>query len=74
MVKHTIEFTLPEDEEALYHAKHGALYREVLRAVDEHLRTQIKYHNFRKTTITALQSVRETLYTECRERDLHLDD
>ena len=73
MVKHVIEFTLPEDEEALYDAQHGALYREVLRAVGEHLRTRVKYANLRKTVTVELQAVRELLYAECRERDLRLD-
>ena len=62
MMKTTIEFNLPEDQEEMRLAMNGAKYRQALSEFDEHLRARIKYGQISEEEGLILQDIRSKLY------------
>ena len=61
MPRAQLEFNLPEEEEDFRHACNGEDYYGALHAVDEHLRSRLKYEPLSLDVGEALEKVRKYL-------------
>ncbi len=71
-MKATLEFNLPEDDEALTDARKGSDWRWAVADLFNYLRSEIKHADHTAEEYNMLEAVRDKLSTILEERDLRL--
>lgn len=71
-MKATLEFDLPEDQEAFDRAREGGTLFAAMTEFDQYLRSQIKYGDHPEPAEEAYAGARAMLWTILEERDLAL--
>jgi hypothetical protein len=71
-MKATLEFNLPEDDDALTDARKGSDWKWAVDDLFNYLRSEIKHANHTAEEYAVFDKVREKLSTILEERDLRL--
>jgi len=71
-MKATLEFNLPEDDEALTDARRGSDWRWAVDDLFNYLRSEIKHADHTAEEYNILEEVREKMSSILEERDLRL--
>lgn len=66
----TLNFSLPEEENAYNTARRGGAYQAVVAVLAMDLRNKLKYGHTYKTPDEALEALKSLLWDECSERYL----